>query len=88
MTGREQLQQAPLLDCLVDAGEQLRRHLKAECLGRLHVDDELEFCCLDDRQISRLRSLQDLTGVNADLTIHVRNIASITHQPAHFDKLA
>jgi hypothetical protein len=43
ITGREQMQQAQLLDRLVYVGEQLGRHLKAERPGRLKVDDELEF---------------------------------------------
>ena len=36
-------------DHLVGAGEQRRRHLKAERLGGFQVDHELEFGCLIDR---------------------------------------
>ena len=32
------------------------------------------------------RALEDLTGVDADLTIHVRNIGPLAHQPTGFDK--
>jgi hypothetical protein len=37
---------APLLDHLVGAGEQRRRHLNAERLSRLQVDDEFELARL------------------------------------------
>ena len=44
-------QTASLFDHLVSAGEQLGRHFEAESLGRLQVDDKLEFGGLFDRQI-------------------------------------
>src|SRR5262249_21644773 len=50
------------------------------------VDDELELGGLVDGQVSGLRALEDLTGVDADLTKHIRNIAPIAHQPTDFDK--
>ena len=77
-----------LFDYLV--GEQLDRvqQLNAEQSRRLRIDDKLKFGRLHDRQVSRLRSFEDLTGVNADLTKHVQYIGSITHQPAHLDELA
>src|ERR1700738_324172 len=74
-----------LFDHLI--GEQLDRvgHLDVERPGRLQVDDELEFGGLQDRQVSGLRAFEDLTGVDADLTIHVENIGPIAHQPTGFD---
>src|SRR5262249_22582640 len=54
---------------------------------RWQVDDELEFGRLQHRQISRLRALKDLTGVDADLTPHVQSIGPIAHQPTGFDFL-
>ena len=77
-----------LFDYLV--GQQLQRvgYLDAEQSRRLRVDDKLEFCRLHDRQVGRLRPLEDLTGVNADLTIHPDIIGPIAHQPAGFDFLA
>jgi len=35
-----------------------------------------------DRQVGRLGALEDAAGVNADLTMRIRNVASVTHQPA------
>src|SRR5215813_14661466 len=71
-------------------GEQLQRigHLDAEQSRRLRVDDELEFARLQDRQVGWLRAFEDLPGIDADLTIHVRAIGPIAHQPAGFDSLA
>src|SRR5262249_37603771 len=55
---------------------------------RLRVDDELEFGRLNPRQVSGVRALEDLTGVDPDLTIIVQNIGPVAHQPAGFDNLA
>src|SRR5215831_19367931 len=62
-------------------GEQLQRvwHLKAKRPGRLHVDDELPFGRLQDRHLGRLRTLEDLTGVDASLTIIVQSIGPVAH---------
>src|SRR5262245_42062395 len=49
-----------LFDHLVGAGEQHRRHLNAERLGGRQIDDEIEFGWLLDRDISGLRSAQNL----------------------------
>jgi hypothetical protein len=79
-TCREQMQQKPnLLDHLVGAGEQHRGHVEAERSSRLGVDDQLELRRLHDRQVGRLHALEDLTGVDADLTIHVRSNGPIAH---------
>ena len=48
-------QNRKLFDDLVGAGEQCRRDVEAECLGRGQVYDEIEFGRLLDRQIARLR---------------------------------
>src|SRR5437773_3751240 len=54
---RTSLRLAHSFDHLV--GEQLQRvgHLKAECPGRLQVDDELEFGRLHDGQVGGVRAL-------------------------------
>src|SRR5262249_54729748 len=88
-TGPEQVQQTPrLFDDLVGAGEQGRWHFEAEHLRRDEVDDEIELGGLDHRQFGRLRALEDLTCVGADLTIRLEGIGPIAHQPARFDLLA
>ena len=49
-----------LLDHLISGGQQSFRHLDAEQLGGLQVDDELELARLNDRQVDGLNTLKDL----------------------------
>ena len=42
---------------------------------------------LHDRQVGRLRALEDAAGIDADLTIRIGNIGSIAHQSAGFGKI-
>ncbi|HJZ33564.1 MAG TPA: proton-conducting transporter membrane subunit, partial [Hyphomicrobiaceae bacterium] len=63
-------------------------HFEAERSGRLQVDDELEFGRLQDRQVGGIGTLEDLTGVDSDLTKHIEIISPIAHQPTGFDILA
>ena len=60
------LQQIFLLDHLVGAGEQRRRHVDAERLGGRQIDDELELGRLHHRQIGGLGAFEDAAGVRAD----------------------
>src|SRR5262245_58890079 len=76
------------LDHLVGAGYQRWRHLEAERSRSLKIDNEFELGGLHDRQVGRLGAFEDWTGIDADLTPHVRNIGPIAHQPAGFDLLA
>ena len=73
------------LDHLVGDGKESRRHLDAERPGGLQVDDELELGRLHDRQIGRLGALEDVAGIDAHLTITVREVGSIAHQAADCD---
>src|SRR5262245_37010669 len=51
----------------------------AECSRGLHVDNELELGRLQDRQVGRLGALEDLTGVDANLTKIVQSIGPVAH---------
>ena len=66
-------QAAALFDHLVSAREQLRRDIELDRSRSLEVDHKLELGCLLDRQISGLGAFQDAAGIDADLTIGVRN---------------
>src|SRR5262249_55618188 len=54
---------------------------------RLPIDDEFEFGRLQDRQVSWLCTLENLTGVESDLTKTVSDVRSVAHQSAHFDNV-
>src|SRR5262245_1249609 len=70
------------LDHLVGGGAERRRHGEAKHPGRLRVDDQLELARLHDRQVRGFGALEDATGIIADLTIHIHDVASVGHQPA------
>src|SRR5258707_7260014 len=57
-------------------------HVAVRGLG---IDDEFEPGRLLDRQVGRLGALKDVAGVDADLTIRFRDVASVAHQPAGCD---
>src|SRR5262249_60574605 len=52
------------------------------------IDDELELTRLHDWQVRGLRPFEETTGVDSRLTPRIRNVGSVAHQPAGFDKLA
>src|SRR5262249_73249 len=45
---------------------------------------QLELSRLHDRQIRRLRPLEDAAGINAHLTPGIPDACTVAHQPAHF----
>jgi hypothetical protein len=43
--------------------------------------DKLELARLHDRQVRGLGALEDTSGIDADLTIRIQSVGSVTHQP-------
>ena len=67
--------------------EQHWRHVDAERPRRLQVDDELELGRLHDWQVGGLGALENVAGIDADLTKHVHNVGSVAHQSADCDMI-
>src|SRR5262249_51659388 len=76
------------LDHLVDAANQRHRDAEGQRLGGLHVEDELDFGRLLDRQVSRLLALKNSPGIDAEWAVRIQNGASISHEAASGYKLA
>src|SRR5262245_20040206 len=74
-------------DHLVGAGEQRRRHLKAERLGGPNIDYQLEFGRLYNWQVGCLFALENAADIDTHLTTHVRKIGPVAHQTTSFDNL-
>ena len=53
----------------------------------LSVDDQLELGRLHDRQVRGLGALENAAGIDADLTLRIRNAGSVAHQPAGLGKV-
>ena len=64
------------------------RHRQPELLGGLEVDHQLEFGRLLHRQIGRLRTVEDLCRVDAELAIGVYQVWAVAYQTAGISKLA
>jgi hypothetical protein len=71
-----------------NASASSNRHFNAGQRAIELADQELELGRLGDWQLSRLRAVQDLASIDAGLTKTVRNIGTVAHQAADFDKAA
>src|SRR6516165_11160577 len=71
-----------LFNDLVRLGGEIRRHLDAERLGGLEIDDQLKSDRLHHRQVSRFLPLQNPPSVDASLAIAVADVSAVAHQAA------
>jgi hypothetical protein len=67
-------QLAPLFDHLDGGCEQRRRYFETKCFGSCHVDDEIEFGRLFDRNIAWLRPAQNLVDILGGTTVLAREV--------------
>src|SRR6476646_1924325 len=75
-------------DHLVGGGLKRQRHRQPESLCSLEVDQELKFAGPNDRQVARLLSLKNASGVDADLVVGVCNTRPVAHQATGYDGIA
>src|SRR5262245_12878958 len=75
-----------LFDHLVGDSEQPWRQAEAECLGGVEIDHELELGRLHDRQVRRLRALEDAANIDTSQAISLGDAGSVAHQTASFGK--
>src|SRR5205085_2345591 len=85
--GSHQLCLAHSFDHLVGTHEQGSRHGQAESLGRLEVDEQLDFRGLLNRKVDGLLALENPASVDAALNVPVNNAASIAQQAASGSEL-
>ena len=62
---------APPHSITSSAARAARRHVEAERLGGLEIDDQFELGRLLDRQVGRLGALENAAGVDAGLPIRI-----------------
>src|SRR3954465_15318721 len=78
---------AASFDHLVGAEKYRGRHSNAEQLRGLQIDHKLELGRLFDRQVRRLRTLENLIGENGGPTIKISKVGPVGQKEARFRKL-
>src|SRR5262245_56934315 len=78
----------PSLDHLVDATNQRQRDAEAERLGGRHVDDELDFGRLPDRQLGGFLAFENSACIDSEWAVRIQNGAAVSHQATSGYKLA
>ena len=56
-------------------------------LGGREVNDQLELGRLLDGQVRRIGTVEDTSGIDPDLTIHIDEAGAVAHEPAGFGVL-
>ena len=72
--------QALLFNYLIRERNQPRRNSKSERFGGLKINHEFVFGRLKDRQVGRLRTVEDLSDVGAGVSVGVCDIGSIADE--------
>src|SRR6476659_3916110 len=75
-------QTTALFDHLVGALQKRRRHFDAKRLCGLQIDHQFELDGLLDRQVGRVRTLENLVDENSGPTIKISNIRSVGQKEA------
>jgi hypothetical protein len=68
--------------------EQPRWQFEAERRSSFEIDHELKSGWLGDRQVGRLRALENTTGIHARLATRIENRTRVANQSADFYELA
>jgi hypothetical protein len=64
-----------------------RRHGEAEYLAVSALMTSSNLLACTTGKVRRFGALEDAAGIDADLTIHVRKVRSVAHEPADFGKV-
>jgi hypothetical protein len=76
------------LRSFVGADKHRCRDSDAKRLGRLEVDEQLNFCRLLHWQVSGLLAVENPASINPGLTVRIEDAASVAQQPAGGGELA
>src|SRR5690242_16217722 len=72
-------------DDLVGEGEKRLRDSETECLSRRQIYDEIEFGRLLDRDVARLRAVQNLINIISSAPKQIRIVCGVGHQTSCCD---